>query len=786
MSSMPTQQGDSTERNVAAAPVHMSDEWMRAFLENSAVAAWLKDEAGRHVFISENCQRRLGVPEGWQGKTEFEIWPAEIAENFRRNDLAVLEGGKAIELLEEAVAADGTRSWWLSHKFSFRDAGGKRYVGGLAVDITARIQAEAALRASEERLQLSQQVAHVGTFDLDIKTGVNVWTSELEAMHGLPAGGFARTKPAWENLVHPEDRAQALAKVELALRTGQPVEGEWRVVWPDGSVHWLAARWQAFMDASGQPVRMAGVNIDITKRKRAEEELQRLNKELERRVEERTEALRQRLDELTILNRVGVICSDSRTEDELLNRATALIADRLFPDNCGFLLLDAARGVLAPHASFVISDAHVIKSEIPLEKGITGQVARTGQALRVGDVTTEPAYLAADSRTRSELCVPIKIADRVVGVVNVESQLPDAFSATDEQLMTALVDIVGNALERLRSEQQLRRRERDLGDFVENASVGMHWVGPNGRILWANRAELEMLGYRRDEYVGHHIAHFHADADVTADLLSRLISERSVQNFEARLRCKDGSLRWLLINSSAYIEDGQFIHTRCFTRDITERKELEREVIEIATLEQERIGQDLHDDCGQQLTALGLLADGLVEALREHAPQDVDIAQKIQRQIKAVLRQVRTIARGLAQAEVDAEELPAALAELTARLAETSGVRCDFRGEKIDSGNGRVQATHLYHIAQEACTNALKHAQASNIEVRLRASDAAVVLEIQDDGLGIPRDDREGLGRRIMRNRASLIGARLTIAPAKPRGTLVSCAIDSLNSLDSK
>ena len=133
--------------------------------------------------------------------------------------------------------------------------------------------ANAALGESERRLSLAQQIAHVGTFDWDIRTGVNLWTPELEAMYGLPPGGFAKTQAAWEQLVHPQDRAEALHLVARAFETGEPTEGEWRVVWPDGSVHWLAGRWQVFKDESGKPLRMTGVNIDITERKRAEEAL---------------------------------------------------------------------------------------------------------------------------------------------------------------------------------------------------------------------------------------------------------------------------------------------------------------------------------------------------------------------------------------------------------------------------------------------------------------------------------------------------------------------------------
>jgi PAS domain S-box-containing protein len=124
---------------------------------------------------------------------------------------------------------------------------------------------------------------------------------------------------------------------------------------------------------------------------------------------------------------------------------------------------------------------------------------------------------------------------------------------------------------RRRAEERIRSREQELSDFFENANVGLHWVGADGIILRANRAELEMLGYAHDEYVGHPIADFHVDSEVIADILSRLAAGERLHGYPARLRCKDGSVKDVLINSSVLWEDGQFIHTRCFTLDVTDR-----------------------------------------------------------------------------------------------------------------------------------------------------------------------------------------------------------------------
>jgi PAS domain S-box-containing protein len=129
--------------------------------------------------------------------------------------------------------------------------------------------------------------------------------------------------------------------------------------------------------------------------------------------------------------------------------------------------------------------------------------------------------------------------------------------------------------ERSRAEQLLRESERKFRDFVETSSVALHFVGPDGIIEWANQAELDLLGYTADEYIGQHIAKFHADAPTIDDILGRLCRGERLLDYEARLKAKDGSIRHVLIDSSVLFEDGKFVHTRCFTRDVTASKKAE-------------------------------------------------------------------------------------------------------------------------------------------------------------------------------------------------------------------
>lgn len=122
-------------------------------------------------------------------------------------------------------------------------------------------------------------------------------------------------------------------------------------------------------------------------------------------------------------------------------------------------------------------------------------------------------------------------------------------------------------------ENALARRERELSDFLQNATEGIHQVAPDGTILWANKAELELLGYSADEYIGRNIRLFHADPKLIADILDRLGRGEELHDYESQLKHKDGSLRYVSINSSVYWEGDRFAYTRCFTRDITARKQ---------------------------------------------------------------------------------------------------------------------------------------------------------------------------------------------------------------------
>jgi signal transduction histidine kinase len=218
---------------------------------------------------------------------------------------------------------------------------------------------------------------------------------------------------------------------------------------------------------------------------------------------------------------------------------------------------------------------------------------------------------------------------------------------------------------------------------------------------------------------------------------------------------------------------------RLFTgiiRDVTSRKELEREVVEIASLEQRRIGQDLHDSVGQELTALNLLAGDLADVLRTDPADAGTLVERIVQGLQRSRGELRGVLQGLLPVAVETEGLMAALCDLAERTQHQGKVACTFDCPEPVRLADNLAATHLFLIAREAVHNAVKHARARHLRIRLEENHH-LLLQVQDDGIGIgaPQTEKAGLGMHIMQNRAAIIGARLTVEAAQPNGTLMTC-----------
>jgi signal transduction histidine kinase len=214
-------------------------------------------------------------------------------------------------------------------------------------------------------------------------------------------------------------------------------------------------------------------------------------------------------------------------------------------------------------------------------------------------------------------------------------------------------------------------------------------------------------------------------------------------------------------------------------KEISERSRLEREILQVSVREQQRIGQELHDELGQELTGLSYLARGLVLKLQSQDSPHVAAADEVAQSIPKVLGQIQNIVRGLVPLEIGAEDLEIALDVLTSNVAKLTGTTCRFASQGCKSIRNDDTAIQIYRIAQEAITNAVKHSRAKTISVNLDVNGKDIRLVVRDDGIGIEADAATGVGcgLRGMRYRARAIGGRCEVANATGGGTVVTCVI---------
>lgn len=342
-----------------------------------------------------------------------------------------------------------------------------------------------------------------------------------------------------------------------------------------------------------------------------------------------------------------------------------------------------------------------------------------------------------------------------------------------------------NREERKRAEQALRAQEQLLAALVDSLPDMIYAVDSDLKLTVVNRAMLEFLGRSESDVLGRPLKAFmpvdEARPGVPEDALL-MATARSVSAREHSRLLPSGGRHWF-VTSKALItspEDGRVIGLVCVNRDVTRRKHMERELVEVSNREQRRIGADIHDGLGQELTGVSLLLKGLESRLESEPSSTLTQITKIRELAQRAIGTARSLARGLAPVELERDGLAAALGHLVRRSTETLRVECS-----LDSSvSGRIAldddvATHLYRITQEAIANAAKHGRAKRVNVTLLCDDDRLNLEVADDGIGLPEvtDQRgeAGMGLSLMRYRATSIGGELRISPNRPTGTIVQC-----------
>ncbi|MGC3961134.1 MAG: ATP-binding protein [Verrucomicrobiota bacterium] len=321
------------------------------------------------------------------------------------------------------------------------------------------------------------------------------------------------------------------------------------------------------------------------------------------------------------------------------------------------------------------------------------------------------------------------------------------------------------------SEASLAQQRILLQSILDSMGEGVVVVDAEGRIMLTNPAAdaiLHATGYGKND---------------SRHPLQEVLMERRQESREISLSRRDATAgeMWLLVSRRPlHRADERFEGGVIVFSDITALRKLERQIAEVSDREQRRLGQDLHDGLCQQLVSMAFAARTLADRLRDDARPETAEADRLAELLNDSITQARDVARGLYLVQLEVGGLASALEELANRIRGRHQLKITFEDRTMVAINDAFVATDLFRIAQEAVSNTIKHARATEIKLSLEADESLVTLRVQDNGIGIPsvaRPANQGMGLHIMQYRARMIGASCTIEAGATGGTVLTCSL---------
>jgi PAS domain S-box-containing protein len=325
--------------------------------------------------------------------------------------------------------------------------------------------------------------------------------------------------------------------------------------------------------------------------------------------------------------------------------------------------------------------------------------------------------------------------------------------------------------------------EAKMRAILNTAVDGIVTIDERGIVESFNAAAERLFGYRAEEVIGRNVKMLmpepyqsEHDAYVQNYLRTGRAKIIGIGREVFGLR-KDGTV----FPMDLAVSEVMLGERRLFTgivRDLTERKRMERQLLEISDREQRRIGQDLHDGLGQVLAGVGFMVSALQQRLHLRGAQESDDAKQISELVTQAIAHARGMSHGLHPVRATETGLMTALQELSAHVQQVYRIGCEFRCDEPVLIRDAAAATHVYRIAQEAVNNAIRHGHARKITVALKREDDHGTLVVADDGIGfteVPEGTKKGMGLHIMRYRAAGIGATLMLRPGPSGGTIMTC-----------
>ncbi|OGO39227.1 MAG: hypothetical protein A2147_05460 [Chloroflexi bacterium RBG_16_57_8] len=507
--------------------------------------------------------------------------------------------------------------------------------------------------------------------------------------------------------------------------------------------------------------------------------------------------LRSHQKRLAVLNAVSTMLTHALDVAQVLDAALDMVMDVMetevalvfsLDEEARRLRLVARRGVSDRFASFA--------DGMQIGQGFNGMVAKTGAPLLVEDTSHDPRLTraAADESIQSLLVVPLKVKGTVTGTLCVANRHPRRFLPEEMELLVAIGNQVGIAIENAGLYQKERSLAAQHQSIFENASDAIWVHDAGGRILAANRALTKLSGYSQGD-----LASIESERLFNADDLTTLkgIEERMLRNEvqgdtrEIRALKKDGTEVIVELTTTLSGLDGRTPGVQHIARDVTESRRMQENlrlytqaVTKAQEEERNRIARELHDETIQQLIALSHQLEDFAHGNRHLSPDDVRLLDALRQRVKDSLEGVRRFSRDLRPPMLDDLGLISSLEWLTSRSAEGAAPGVEFRIVGDVRRFAPEAELAVFRIVQEALVNVRRHARATKVDLTVEFSEGKTTIIVRDNGRGFEPPgmlgdlSRKGrLGLIGMEERARLLGARLSIQSQPGKGTMVTVEV---------
>ncbi len=767
---------------------------LQMFIENAPAALAMLDRQMHYLVASRRWMNdyRLG-DKNIIGLSHYAIFP-EISDSWKSVHRRALAGEVIRNDEDRFLRSDGSMHWLRWEVRPWYTADGT--IGGIVLfseDITERKQAENALRDSQAKLKSALNSMTDAVVITDALGRFVDFNDAFLVFHRFKNEEYLRVDledyPSLYEVRFSDGTETPLDMwaVPRALRGETGIEEEYHISRKDSGESWIGSySFAPIHSVDGDIIGSVVVARDITARVRAEI------------------ALRESQSQLTIeansLIRLNEATSrlwkmrDLKTGLEEILHATI---EMLSSDFGNIQVLDSSRQTLTIAAQHGFGEPFLnFFREVNIQQSCAcGRALYSGRRIIIEDVRNDPEYaefrsIAESSGYLAVQSTPLLSPEgKPLGIISTYWRSPHRPSEQELRRLDLYACQAADFILRCRADQILHDREERLAAVLNTAADAIITIDQRGIMTSVNAATERMFGYSHSELVGQNVRMLMPApyANEHDGYLKRYVATREAHVIgsgrEALAKRKDGTT--FPVDLAVSEIDNLCLFTGII-RDISERKNLQRDVLGILEDEQRRIGQDLHDSVQQELAGTGLLFQTLIDIFAQESigmdelasGQITELTGKIKRGLSRAHEEIRSISRGLTPIRLDRNGLMEALQELASRTDGLQSVTCAFKcNRKITITKGFI-ATHLYRIAQEAVTNALKHANPSHILIELAADERHWILRIANDGKNFDSQRAEkGLGLKTMQYRAGLIGGSLTISMLETGGTVITCRV---------